>query len=81
VTRLSDWAVVYVRAGWPVFPLAARSKVPLIPKDKGGNGFHDATTDEAQIVAWWSQYPEANIGIAFRWARRLSMWTPATTGT
>jgi hypothetical protein len=27
------------------------------------NGFRDATTDEAQIRAWWGRWPNANIGM------------------
>lgn len=28
------------------------------------HGVHDATTDPEVITAWWSRYPEANIGLA-----------------
>lgn len=28
------------------------------------HGFKDATTDRAQIQAWWQRWPNANIGIA-----------------
>jgi hypothetical protein len=28
------------------------------------HGFHDATTDEAAIRQWWTQWPDANTGIA-----------------
>lgn len=28
------------------------------------HGFHDATTAPDQIVAWWSEHPEASVGIA-----------------
>jgi hypothetical protein len=28
------------------------------------NGFNNATLDEKQIVAWWTKYPEAGIGIS-----------------
>jgi hypothetical protein len=55
-------ALDYARAGMRVFPLAPRRKVPLISKHDGGNGFHDATTDEAQINEWWGKHPDANIG-------------------
>ena len=27
-------------------------------------GFHDATTDELLIRAWWEKWPTANVGIA-----------------
>src|SRR5215467_10923044 len=30
----------------------------------GSRGFKDATTDAGQIRSWWTETPEANIGIA-----------------
>lgn len=56
-------ARVYGRAGWPVFPLGAGGKEPLISRAAGGRGFKDATTDLEQIDKWWSQHPDANIGM------------------
>ena len=53
-------ALKYAGMGWPVFPLAPRSKVPIA----GTNGFQDATTDEKLIGEWWRRWPEANIGLA-----------------
>jgi hypothetical protein len=51
-------AVQYGIYHWPVFPL--RGKIPAIP---GGRGVLDATTDVAQITAWWTgPYKGANIG-------------------
>lgn len=47
---------------WPIFPLAG--KLPKIPKDAGGNGFKDATTDPDTIREWWTRWPDANIGLA-----------------
>jgi hypothetical protein len=38
----------YASQGIPVFPLAPRSKFPLIPAADGDHGLHDATTDAAQ---------------------------------
>jgi hypothetical protein len=55
---LLDMALAYAGAGFPVFPCQPRAKEPLI---KGG--FHAATTDEAQIRAWWGKWKLANIGI------------------
>jgi hypothetical protein len=49
--------------GWPVFPLAPQSKVPVIAKEDGGHGYLDATTDPEQINTWWVARPEANIGV------------------
>lgn len=48
--------------GWAVLPLAPGAKKPagwLVP-----NGFHDATTDPATIREWWTQCPDAGVGIA-----------------
>ena len=56
-------ALDYATRGWAVFPLAERSKLPKISKADGGDGFYDATTDEAQIREWWGRWPNANVGI------------------
>jgi hypothetical protein len=56
-------ALRYASQGIPVFPLAPRSKFPLIAAANGGHGLHDATTDAAQIQAWWKAHPTANIGL------------------
>jgi hypothetical protein len=47
----------YAARGWPVFPLRPGGKVPLVSQ-----GFHAATTDLAQVDAWWKAVPESNIG-------------------
>ncbi|KUJ38962.1 hypothetical protein ADL25_22270 [Streptomyces sp. NRRL F-5122] len=52
-------AVAYAQMGWSVFPLRPLSKVPATR-----NGFKDATTDPRVITAWWTETPNANIGIA-----------------
>jgi len=54
---LMDYALDYARRGWAVFP--CEGKRPLT-----SNGFKGATTDEAQIWAWWKRHPEASIGWA-----------------
>ena len=51
---------MYAGMEWPVFRLIPRGKIPL----KGSHGFKDATTDLAQIEAWWTEVPDANVGIA-----------------
>jgi len=59
-----DHALEYASRGWHVFPLVPGGKEPLIARDRGGNGYHDATVDTAQIRAWWTIEPYAGIGIA-----------------
>lgn len=55
---LLSWALHYAARGWPVFPCRPRGKKPLI-----AGGFKSASKDPAQIRSWWSQWPQANIGI------------------
>lgn len=55
---LGDSALIYARAGVPVFPCVPGGKQPLT-----GRGFKDATTDLTQISSWWLQRPEANVAI------------------
>jgi predicted transcriptional regulator len=51
-------ALAYAGRGWPVFPCNPITKAPLIPK-----GFKDATTEDFKIRAWWTQWPNAMIGV------------------
>ena len=50
-------ALAYAAAGIRVFPVLAGKKEPAT-----AHGWQDATTDEAQIRAWWAELPY-NIGI------------------
>lgn len=44
--------------GWPVLPVAANAKRPLLP-----DGFYGASTDRDLIVAWYRRWPTAGIGV------------------
>lgn len=46
-------------ANWPVLPLHPGSKLPACT-----HGITEATTDEAQIRAWWRHHPDRNVGVA-----------------
>jgi P4 family phage/plasmid primase-like protien len=59
-----EWALRYVRLGWPVFPLGVRSKAPMISKADGGRGCLDASLNEPLVREWWGKWPLANIGLA-----------------
>ena len=53
-------ALEYVESGIPVFPCGAagNSKAPRV-----SGGFKSATTDKAQVRRWWTDWPEAPIGV------------------
>ena len=51
-------ALAYARRGIPVFPCEPGGKRPLTY-----NGFWDASADPRRVEAWWSRWPEANVGI------------------
>jgi hypothetical protein len=51
-------ALRYAELGYRVFPCAPSGKAPLTE-----HGFHDAMSDAEQIKRWWTQHPQANIGI------------------
>ena len=55
-------ALKYASFGFHVFPL--NGKTPAIPKERGGKGVLDATRDEETIRNWWTEYPDAAVGIA-----------------
>jgi len=59
--RLS--AMKYAARGWRLFPLKPCDKLPLIPKSEGGNGCLDATAEMTMVDYWWTNNPDANIGL------------------
>jgi len=59
MSKLLDAAIAYAAMGWHVFPCFPKKKVPATIR-----GVKDATTDPDKIRAWWSQIPDANIGLA-----------------
>ncbi|MFZ0915021.1 MAG: bifunctional DNA primase/polymerase [Candidatus Korobacteraceae bacterium] len=56
-----DIALSCIARGWYVFPCWPRDKHPLI---KGGEGWANASNDEAQVRAWWAKWPGANVAVA-----------------
>lgn len=58
LSKLGRAAMRYADQGWRVFPLKPRDKRPL-----EAGGFHHATDDAAQVRAWWTRWPDANIGL------------------
>ncbi|HEU5254614.1 MAG TPA: bifunctional DNA primase/polymerase [Vicinamibacterales bacterium] len=54
-------ALAYAKRGWKVFPCQPGGKKPLgalVPQ-----GLKEATDDPSQTQRWWTEKPEANIGI------------------
>ncbi len=51
-----DFALAYAQAGYSVLPV--KGKIPLTE-----HGAHDASADELKIREWWTQHPDANIGL------------------
>ena len=64
---VAEAAELYGKYGYRVFPICPRSKMPLV----GKGGFHNATTDQFQILGWWKRWPHAMIGVACGGANRL----------
>lgn len=53
------YALHYLELGWSVIPVACETKKPLIAWKE--YQARRATVDE--VVAWWRQWPAANIGV------------------
>lgn len=59
MTELKKAALNYASKGFKVFPLTPLSKIPL----KGTRGSKEATTDTQLVEKWWTNEPQANIGL------------------
>lgn len=76
LARAARW---YAAHGIAVFPLRPGAKMPLAPKahpddptlqreckrtcGRDGHGLYDATTDLDRVARWWTDTPQANIGL------------------
>jgi hypothetical protein len=58
MSKLVEAALSYAAKVISIFPCKPRAKEPLIKEWQ-----NRATTDEHQIRAWWSRWPDANIGV------------------
>jgi len=52
-------ALACAELGWPVFPCQPGRKTPATE-----HGYLDATTDPAQISAWFTRHPDRNLAVA-----------------
>lgn len=59
MTKKRTAAIALAAKGFKVFPIQAGAKFPPLIKDWPTL----ATCDETTVASWWTQYPEANIGI------------------
>jgi hypothetical protein len=55
---ISTTALALAGAGYPVFPCNAKERRPYT-----SHGFKDATTNAAQVAAWWAEWPDALVGM------------------
>src|SRR5436190_2614077 len=57
ISPMLQAAAQYASEGLSVFPCA--KKIPLIP-----GGFKNASWHPEQLARWWSEWPDAQIGVA-----------------
>jgi hypothetical protein len=55
---LRSAATAFASAGIPIFPCVPEGKHPLTAA-----GFHDASCDIEVVAGWWTNQPDANIGL------------------
>lgn len=58
-----DLALILAERGWHVFPCHPGPDPKRIKRPFTKRGKDDATTDQAQIKAWWSHWPNALVGV------------------
>lgn len=68
-TDQGELALLYAAANLSVFPLNPKTRLPLEKRPDNAPasekwGHHRATTDPAQIKAWWKRWPQAAVGLA-----------------
>jgi len=73
-SRAGEAALRYAAHGWPVLPLHTPTRDgcscghPACPKPgkhpRTRRGLRDASSDPAQIRAWWTRWPHANVALA-----------------
>jgi hypothetical protein len=59
LTNNYQTAINLQKAGWSIYPLSPKSKIPL----KNSSGWNDATNDFNQIYEWWTEDSARNIGL------------------
>ena len=79
--HLVEVALRYADHGWPILPLhtprprgcscTAADCGSAGKHPRTGRGLHDASTDPDQIRAWWTRWPDANVGVATGASSRL----------
>ena len=58
VNNRNEYIKHYALEGLKIFPCKSNGKKPITT-----NGYKDATTNASQIDEWWTNYPNANIGL------------------
>ena len=74
ITTPIEYAQTYIKRGWPVLPVyecsvdgtcSCGGQKGCSPgkHPRTTHGLKDASTDAAQIKEWWTQWPNANVGV------------------
>lgn len=63
-----DHALAALSRGWHIFPVGELGKRP---HRLAGDWGQTATSDIGQVIRWWTQAPQANVGVACRPSRLL----------